>query len=273
MTGGSADNSDFIADDLPPVTIDRFLGGRFEVEQPEKGRHRSGMDAILLAAAIPQDAKGKLVDLGAGAGVAGMAAACRIPDLSVLLVERDPVMLSLSRRSLNRPGNAHIQARVSILPADITAKGSQRHAAGLTSAIAEHVILNPPYYDNHAVSQSPAEKKADAHVLGTSGIEPWIRTAADILTGSGTMTVIYRADGLADLLAVMSNRFGAITMVPVFPREGQAATRIIIQAKRNSRAPTKIRRGVVMHQSSGSTYTEEVEAILRDGQALDIAAL
>lgn len=273
MTGRAEDSGDPKYVDLPPVTVDKFLNGRFEVEQPQKGRHRSGMDAILLAAAVPQDATGCLIDLGAGVGVAGMAAACRLPSLRVVLVERDRVMLALCHRSLGRPKNDQIRDRISVLSADITEKGSQRHAAGLTSASADHVILNPPYFEAGSVSPSPAGNRADAHVLATSGLEPWIRTAADILKGGGTLTAIYRADGLNDILSAMTGRFGRITILPIYSRKGQKASRIIVQGQRDSRAALSILGGLVMHEARGNAYRPEVEALLRHGAALDLGAI
>ncbi len=272
MTGQADTEDNPGIENLPPVTVDKFLGGRFVVEQPQIGRHRSGTDAILLAAAVPQNATGCLVDLGAGVGVAGMAAACRIPDLKVVLVERDPVMLALCRRSLKRSENDHIRGRITVLPADVTAKGSQRHAVGLTGASADHVILNPPYFEGSAVSPSPSDTKAGAHVLANSGLDPWIRTAADILKGGGTLTAIYRAGGLTDLLTAMSGRFGNITILPIISRKGQAASRIILQGQRDSRSELSIRAGLVMHEDNGNTYRQDVEALLRHGAALDLSA-
>ena len=58
-------------DDMPELSRDRFFRGGFEVLQPVNGGHRSGSDALLLAASIEERASGQLADLGAGAGVAG----------------------------------------------------------------------------------------------------------------------------------------------------------------------------------------------------------
>ena len=48
-------------------TRDAFLGGRVLVLQPARGGgHRSGLDAVYLAAAVPEDVQGHVVDLGSG---------------------------------------------------------------------------------------------------------------------------------------------------------------------------------------------------------------
>ena len=49
------------------TTIDAFHRGRFHLVQPAKGAHRSGIDAMILAASVPPDFSGMLADLGAGA--------------------------------------------------------------------------------------------------------------------------------------------------------------------------------------------------------------
>ncbi len=88
------------APDQNATTVDAFLGGRVEAVQPAAGHHRSGLEAVLLAAAISPDAAGRLIDLGAGAGVAGLCAAVRAPGVSVTLVEREADLLAAASAAL-----------------------------------------------------------------------------------------------------------------------------------------------------------------------------
>ena len=55
--------------------IDAFWRGRFALVQPVGQGYRSGLDALLLASTLSTDAKGRLADLGAGAGAVGFACA------------------------------------------------------------------------------------------------------------------------------------------------------------------------------------------------------
>jgi tRNA1(Val) A37 N6-methylase TrmN6 len=73
---------------LADITEDAFLGGRLRLRQPRSG-HRSGHDAILLAAATAAHAGDRVVEFGAGVGAAGLALAKRIGDLALVLVEID----------------------------------------------------------------------------------------------------------------------------------------------------------------------------------------
>jgi len=59
-----------MSDPVVELTEDAFLGGQLQVRQFKSG-HRSGHDAVLLAAATAVHPGDRVVDLGAGAGVAG----------------------------------------------------------------------------------------------------------------------------------------------------------------------------------------------------------
>ncbi len=250
------------------TTHDAFLGGRVYVHQPRRGRHRAGLDAVYLAAALAADTRGHVVDLGAGVGTAGFCAAARLPDISVTLVDVDSTVLDLARRGLQDPENAAFANRVRVLEADITAKGSLRHEAGLTPAFADHAIMNPPYYEAERFRASPDTGRAGAHMLDERGLEPWVRTATDIVREGGTLTVIFRADGLQDLLSALRGRFGAVDVIPLRPRHEAAATRILIRAVRASRAPLQLLPGFVLHQDDGSEFTDQSKSIMRDGEGL-----
>jgi tRNA1(Val) A37 N6-methylase TrmN6 len=74
---------------LGEIGEDRLLDGRLRLLQPRKG-HRAGSDAILLAAALPELGQGALLDIGAGVGTVGLAAALLQQALRATLLERDP---------------------------------------------------------------------------------------------------------------------------------------------------------------------------------------
>lgn len=256
-------------DDLE-ITHDAFLGGKVYVHQPRRGRHRAGLDAVYLAAALPDGTRGHLVDLGAGVGTAGFCAAARLKDIKVTLVEIDGTVVSLAQRGLNDPANAGFANRVSLLEADITAKGSLRHAAGLTPSMADHAIMNPPYYEAEKFRASPNMARAGAHMLDDRGLEPWAKTATDIVREGGSLTVIFRADGLRELLDVLQGRFGAIDVIPLRPRPEAPATRVLIRAIRASKAPLQLLPGFVLHEGSGSNFTDQSRGVMRDGTGLGL---
>lgn len=258
--------------DPETVTRDAFLGGQVHVYQPRKGRHRAGLDAVYLAAALPSDTKGHVIDLGAGVGTAGFCAAARLTGITVTLVEIDETVMSLADTALNDPENAHFSGRIRLLHADITAKGSVRHASGLVPSMADHAIMNPPYYEADRFRASPNAARADAHVLDERGLEPWAKTATDIVREGGSLTVIFRADGLQELLTVLKGRFGATDVIPLRPRPEAPATRVLVRAIRASKAPLRLLPGFVLHEGTGSEFTSQSKSIMRDGLGLGLTA-
>jgi tRNA1(Val) A37 N6-methylase TrmN6 len=246
-------------------TVDAFLSGRVEAVQPSVGHHRSGLEAVLLAASLPAATRGVVVDLGAGAGVAGLCVAARCPDVSVTLVERDPVAAACAREALRRPANQSFAGRVGLAETDIASR------EGLRNASADHVIFNPPFRDAAAGTVTPASARAVAHVLADSGLDPWFRAAAALLTSGGTATVIFRADGLELLLAAAEGRFGNLDLLPIAPRDGDPAHRLLMRGVKGSRAPLRLLPPLVLH-GEGNGFLPEVEAILRDGAPLADAA-
>ncbi len=58
------------------VTDDGFLDGRLKILQPAKG-YRSGLDSVLLGAAVPARAGERVLEAGAGVGVARLCLPAR----------------------------------------------------------------------------------------------------------------------------------------------------------------------------------------------------
>jgi tRNA1(Val) A37 N6-methylase TrmN6 len=251
-----------------PETVDAFLGGWVEAVQPDDGRHRSGLEAVLLSAAIAPSFAGTLVDLGAGVGVAGMCVAARCPRARVVLVERDSDAIASARAGLARAANRAFSDRVSVVAADISAPETERIAAGLRRASADAVVMNPPFHREGERTTSPTAARAAAHVLGEGGLDPWFRAAASVLAPDGRLVVVFRADGLDVFLAGLAGRFGAATVLPIHPRAGRPAHRILVRAIKGSGAGPAILPGLALHGETGGSYLPQVEAILRDGAGL-----
>lgn len=82
--------------------------------------------------------------------------------------------------------------------------------------------------------------------------------------------MIHRADALPELLAAFAGRFGDIAVLPIHPRQGDAAVRVIVAGRKGSRAGLRLLAGLVMHQPSSHEFTPGLQAILRDGAGLDL---
>lgn len=236
-------------------TVDAFHNGEFFLVQPSDAGHRAGMDAMLLAATIADGATGSLADLGAGAGAAGLAAANRLDALDILLVERAPKMADCARRTLLLAENAHLASRAGVLEADVSLRGRDRSAAGLSDASHDYVIMNPPFNSGRDRT-TPDPLKAQAHAMDSPDLfEQWLRTASAILKPGGQVSVIARPESLGDILAAMNNRFGGVEITPVCPRAGDDAIRILLTAIKGSRARLILRDRIVIHEGEGRDFS------------------
>ncbi len=247
------------------TTEDAVLGGRLRLRQPRRG-HRVGHDAILLAASCPARAGDKAVDLGAGVGAAGLALAARVPDTTVTLVEIDPRLAALAQENagLNR-----LETRVRAVALDAAAPARAFSAAGLAPDSVARVLMNPPFNDPERQRASPNAARALAHAAPRAVLTPWIKTAARLLRARGTLTLIWRADGLAEVLAALAPAFGAVAVTPVHPAPGKPAIRILLTAVKASRAPLVLAPPLTLADASGRP-TAAADAILRDGAALPV---
>ena len=251
------------------ATTDAFLGGRLSIRQPRKG-YRAGLDAVLLAAAAPVRAGTgeRVLDAGSGVGVVGLSVAERISDALVTLVELEPELLALARENV---GDNGLSDRVSVVQADVAAGGAAFNGSGseLTPGTFAHVLANPPYFAAGSGTEPSDNLKAGAHQMPREGLDAWVRFLATAAAADGSATIIHRADALPAVLAALDGRFGAIKVFPVFPRAGEAASRVIVQGIKGSRAPLTLLAGLVLHME-GHGFAPEAEAILRHGAALDL---
>ncbi len=245
---------------LPPHTVDAFHRGRFWLVQPERTGHRAGMDAMMLAAAVPSAFTGRLADLGAGAGAAGLADISRCEGATAVLVERSPEMAAFAEATLAHPANRQFAGRVQVLRADVTLTGRARTAAGLADNSFDFVIMNPPF--NTARDRStPDALKRQAHVMEDGLFESWARTAAAIVKPGGSFAVIARPVSLRALLDALAGRFGSAEILAVHPRADKPAIRIVVRAVRGARGGLSLCPPLMLHEADGNRLSQRAEAI------------
>jgi tRNA1(Val) A37 N6-methylase TrmN6 len=247
---------------LDPVTEDSFLGGRLLLRQPERG-HRAGTDTILLAAAAPTEISGLALDIGAGVGAAGLALAKLRPQITLGLVENASFAASLARDNLRL--NLIDCGRV--YEADVLS-GESLRAAGLVAGSAQLVITNPPFLDPARTRLSAHAGKRTAHAMPQAGPGPlaaWISACMALIEDGGLFLMIHRPAALIEILTSVSSQAGALTLLPVQPRADKPAVRILIRARKGSRAPLTIAPALVLNGERG--FLPQTEAIHR-GEAL-----
>lgn len=241
-------------------TLDAFHRGKFHLVQPKASGHRAGMDAMMLAAAVPSSFAGRLADFGAGAGAAGLAVAARCPAARVVLVENAPQMLAFAERTVGHPANATLRDRVSVLAADVSLAGRARAAVGLADGAFDHVIMNPPFNARHDRA-TPDDLKRGAHVMPEGLFEQWLRSAAAIVRPGGGVAIIARPQSIAEALAALAGRFGRAEILPIHPRPDKAAIRIVLRGVRGSRAGLSLMPPLMLHEAGSDRFTQRADDI------------
>lgn len=236
------------------VTEDLLLGGRLRLLQPEDG-YRAAIDPVLLAASVAVPEGARVLDLGCGTGAALLCLGWRRPDLRLVGLDADDAALALAERSaaLN----------------DMAGRGSFLRGAvedGLPRQAFDAVMTNPPYLDPGR-GTAPAISRRDAHMEGGADLARWLDEAIRALRPRGSLHVIHRADRLPEILALMAPRLGAIEILPLWPKAGAEARRVIVTGRLDRRTPARLLPGLVLHAADGG-FTPAAEAILRGGGAL-----
>lgn len=237
------------------TTEDLFLDGKLRLRQPKRG-HRAGHDAILLAAASPVKPGDRVADFGAGVGAAGLAVARRVPEIECVLIERDGAIAELARvnADLNSIG-------ADVVTLDVTASADVFAAAGLRPDSVDAVLMNPPFNDAARHRSSPDVRRKAAHVAGEDMLARWIHAARRVLKPGGVLTLIWRADGLAEVLAGLERGFGAVEILPVHPDATKPAIRILVSAIKGSGAPISVRKSLILHDENGIPSAEARAAL------------
>jgi tRNA1(Val) A37 N6-methylase TrmN6 len=236
------------------TTDDKFLGGRVIVRQFQSG-FRAGLDAVMLAAAIPAEAGSKVLELGAGAGTASLCLASRVPDVSVTGVEIDPQLVALANENVAANGNSD---RVVFVAGDVFDLPShlKQHF--------DHVFCNPPFHAETGEISPDAGRDVALRDVGKLG--DWMEIGLRRTVSGGTFTTILRADRLGEALARLPER--GVVIFPLWPRAGEAAKRVILQVRKGARKESVLAPGLVLHEADGR-YTEAADAVLR-GAALSV---
>jgi tRNA1(Val) A37 N6-methylase TrmN6 len=248
-----------MSDPVLELTEDAFLGGQLHLKQLKSG-HRAGHDAVLLAAATAARSGDRVADLGAGVGVAGLAVAKRVAGISLVLVEIDAALAGLARA--NADANA-IKADVAVL--DVEADAASFAAAGLGPDSVDAVLMNPPFNDPARHRASPDTSRGIAHMATATTLLKWVHTGRRILKSRGMLTLIWRADGIAEVLAALDHGFGSLQILPVHGDAQAPANRILVRATKGGRAPTQIHPALMLNDEPGVPNRKVQEILAGQG--------
>lgn len=244
------------------LSDDKFLMGRLRLLQPTKG-YRAATDPVFLAAACPALPGQRVLDLGCGAGAASLCLGARVPGLALAGLEVQPAYADLARRNADRNG-----------------QGLEVHEGDLTAMPAplrrgfDLVIANPPYYPSGG-TPSPVAARDKALRVDTP-IAAWVAAAASRLDPGGWLTMIFATPCLPEALSALPPKMGSALVLPLAPRLGREAPRVILRARKGGKAPFRLLAPFIIHEGAAhdgdrESYTPDANAVLRDGADLSAA--
>ena len=248
---------------------DFLLNGRIVLNQPKNG-FRAAIDPVMMAAAVPEKPVGKVLDMGCGVGTAALCYAHRVhgnsPGNLVVGFEKQAEMAALALENVGANG---LEDRIRIVEGDLLGP-----LDGLEPESFQHIMANPPYVAATQADPFMDPARLESHVEGNAKLADWIGFAHSRLLYKGSLTLVYDATRLDDVLAALKKGFGGVTVFPLWPAavpeiKGKDAKRFIVQARKDVRTPARFCSGLVLHNSDGS-FTEAAEKILRDGEALAV---
>ena len=230
-----------------------FLDGRVKIAQPESG-FRSGLDAVMLAAAVPAQTGQTALELGAGAGTASLCLLERVPGLALTGVEIDKSLVALAGNNAAANGMQadFVCADIFALPPDLKRDF-------------DLVFCNPPFHGEGQVSLDQMRATA---LMDQGRLEEWLRIGLQRTVSGGFFTAILRADRLNQALTALPEK--GVAVLPLWPKAGEAAKRVIVQARKGSNAPFALLPGLVLHQVNGA-WTPEANDVLRRGNVLALS--
>lgn len=240
-------------------TQDLFLGGRLRLSQPRHG-YRAATDPVLLAAACPARAGETVLELGCGVGVASFCLGARVTGVRLHGLEVQPDYAELARHN----------AMVTGISLEVHDGDLRRMPPGLRGSF-DHVIANPPYFAPQDGTAARDSGRETAQREDTP-LADWLLAARKRLHPGGWLTLIHLADRLPDILRGMEG-FGSIAVLPLAPRPGRAANRVVLRARKGARGPFRLLAPLILHEGPAhladrDDFSAPARAILRDGAAL-----
>lgn len=239
------------------VTDDAFLGGRVQLWQPANG-FRAGLDSVVLAAAVPARARESVCDLGAGVGTASLCLASRVGGLHITALEIERDLADLATANAARNG----QSSYTVIVADVLKRPRSVARQGF-----HHVMTNPPFHDIARGTRAPGAGKARSTSAHVQDLIAWLRFARALAKPQGWVTAIVPPEQLATAVLALSPQGLGVEIIPLWPKLGTPAKRLIIRTRMNSKAGLQLLPGTALHDADG-TVSPAANSILRQGEPL-----
>lgn len=223
-----------------------FYGKTLKIQQPEEG-FKMSIDAMLLSACIQEGET--ILDVGCGVGTASFCVAKRREVESITGIDCQEENVAYAKENAQNNGS-----KCQFICGNIKTYKFEKSF--------DHVMSNPPFFEAHKINFPKNEHKSLSNVLHDITLEEWLSFC--IKNAKTWVTIIHLPEYLDQILTQFSKQLGGIKVYPLWSKN--KAKRVIVQGKKNSKAPLILHQGLILQNEKG--YTQEAEAILNYGEGI-----
>ncbi|MEJ5299888.1 MAG: tRNA1(Val) (adenine(37)-N6)-methyltransferase [Thermodesulforhabdaceae bacterium] len=237
--------------DSNTITRDSLFNGKLTIYQYKKG-YRFSIDAVILANITECTRNDLIIDLGTGCGIIPLILAYRGKGRRIVGVEIQEDLAEIARKNVEENGFDSI---IDIHRVDVR-KIKDHFEAGTFDL----VVSNPPYRPVKTGRINPESQKAIARHELTMTLEDTLSAAAYLLKNSGTLSMIYPAWRLDDLI-VLAHQYNlrAKKLTCIHSQPGTNAELVHIVMRKKVGRELIIAPPLFVYESGEKRYTPQVE--------------
>ena len=226
------------------ITEDAILGGRLRIRQPARG-YRVNVDTLAARRRGRGAAGARLMEAGLRRRRGAARGAARAETHGLLGIERDANMAALARENVAL--NAMTRAWKSCT-GDALERSMRTGACSTACSSTRRSTQKAKAARPREARRARAYRRGADRSHGSRRLPIGSR-------GGAALTLIHRAAKLPEILAALEGRLGGLELIPIHPRAGEPAKRILVRARKGSRAPLRLLPGLELHDDAPAPNT------------------
>ncbi|GAB6099725.1 tRNA1(Val) (adenine(37)-N6)-methyltransferase [Halanaerocella petrolearia] len=236
----------------PEERLDDLLIDNLKLIQ-HSNHFRFSLDAVLLANFVSPKSNDKVLDLGTGAGVIPHLLQAKYNLNEVWGIDIQAEVINMAQRS----------ARYNNLcdKLNFTELDLKEALDFFGSESFDYLVSNPPYQKLDSGKISSREEIAIARYELRCKLEDVVKASNQLVKYGGRIAYVYRAQRLAELLALMENyNLACKKMRLVHSTQDSKAKLVLVEAIKGGGSGLNIEKPLIVYDGNGN-YTSEIEEI------------
>ena len=227
-----------------------FQFKQFKINQ-DKTAMKVGVDSVLLGAVASFDKPHTILDIGTGTGLLSFMAEQRT-DAQITAIEIDK--------------DAYIQCKENVELNNKTNKIKVHHSslqdfAYKNSSVFDHIICNPPYFENS--SKSTINSRNTARHADNLPHNELVTIVLKLLSEKGTLSLILPYEKHENFIQLsIVNELFCNKRIIIFPNEFKKANRVVLEFSKK-RKPLMIEK-VILRNKLTNEYTKQYKELTKD---------